>query len=220
MLHAQAYFKKQQYVWKRCRRSLKHKRDEEAFRKEQELQVKLHQAQAQHKVRVYYFDATGFNTTPCVPYAWQKQSETLGLPSQRSKQLNLLGFLNKDNDCFFYEQEGRVSSQTVIAAFEAFGQYYLDYYTKTHQPCIVILDNAPVQTSAAFMESIQDWYSYGLFVHFLPTYSPELNLIEILWRKIKYEWLPFDAYLSYSNLKSALLNVLSQVGKKYTIIYD
>lgn len=25
-------------------------------------------------------------------------------------------------------------------------------------------------------------------------YSPELNLIEILWRKIKCEWMPFSAY--------------------------
>ncbi len=27
--------------------------------------------------------------------------------------------------------------------------------------------------------------------YFLPPYSPELNRIEMLWRKIKYEWLPF-----------------------------
>jgi hypothetical protein len=190
-----------------------------AFRKEQDLQVKLHQAEDQHKIRVYYFDAAGFTTTPCVPYAWQQQSETLELPSQRSKQLNLLGFLNRDNDCFFYEQEGSVTSQTVMAAFEAFGQRYAEYYKQTNQPCIVIIDNAPVHTSAAFLEKVEDWFSYGIAVHSLPTYSPELNLIEILWRKIKYEWLPFDAYLSYSNLKSRLLNVLAQVGKKYTVIY-
>jgi transposase len=190
-----------------------------AFRKEQELQVKLHQAESNHEVRVYYFDAAGFTTIPCVPYAWQKKSETLKLPSQRSKQLNVLGFLNKDNDCFFYEQEGSVTSQTVIDAFEAFGQRYAEYYARTKQPGIVIVDNAPVHTSATFLKKIEDWYSYGLVVHLLPTYSPELNLIEILWRKIKYEWLPFEAYLSYANLKTEVLNVLSQVGKKYTITY-
>ena len=190
-----------------------------AFRKEQALQVKLHQAESDHEVRVYYFDAAGFTTIPCVPYAWQKKSETRELPSQRSKQLNILGFLNKDNDFFFYEQEGSVTSQTVIDAFEAFGQRYAEYYAQTKQLCIVIVDNAPVHTSAAFLAKIEDWQSYGLVVHFLPTYSPELNLIEILWRKIKYEWLPFHAYLGYTNLKTEVLNVLSQVGIKYTITY-
>ena len=37
---------------------------------------------------------------------------------------------------------------------------------------------------------------------YLPPYSPELNLIEILWRRIKYTWLPFSAY--------ACLNALSE----------
>ena len=84
-------------------------------------------------------------------------------------------------------------------------------------PCVVILDNAPVQNSAAFLEKSEDWYSYGLGLHFLPTYSPELNLIEILWRKIKYERLSFNAYTGYMNLKEEDLEILSQVGQKYTI---
>ena len=39
------------------------------------------------------------------------------------------------------------------------------------------------------------WAAYGVFFHFLPPpYSPELNLIEIPWGKIKYEWLPLESY--------------------------
>jgi transposase len=30
--------------------------------------------------------------------------------------------------------------------------------------------------------------------YFLPPYSPELNRIEILWKKMKYEWLPFKSF--------------------------
>lgn len=141
------------------------------------------------------------------------------LQSQRSKQLNILGFLHKNNDGFFYPHEGSVTSQVVIEAFEAFGQRYVEHYQQTKLPCIVIIDNAPVHTSAAFLKKMEDWYSYGIGVHFLPTYSPELNLIEILWRKIKYEWLPFVAYSCYQNLKSEVQKVLDQLGKKYTITF-
>jgi len=43
-------------------------------------------------------------------------------------------------------------------------------------------------------------------LHWLPPYSPELNLIEILWRKIKYQWLPLRAYLSFNHLQSCHLS--------------
>ncbi len=36
-------------------------------------------------------------------------------------------------------------------------------------------------------------------------YSPELNLIEILWRFIKYKWLWLTAYLSQDDLYSELM---------------
>ncbi|MBE0424586.1 MAG: transposase [Lutibacter sp.] len=48
---------------------------------------------------------------------------------------------------------------------------------------------------------------------FLPPYSSKLNLIEILWRRIKYQWLPFQAYLSFQNLKEHLSYLLNNFGK-------
>jgi hypothetical protein len=36
-----------------------------------------------------------------------------------------------------------------------------------------------------------------LIIKYLPPYSPELNLIEILWRFMKYYWLPFSAYMFF-----------------------
>jgi transposase len=53
----------------------------------------------------------------------------------------------------------------------------------------------------------------------LSPYSPELNLIEILWRRIKYTWLPFSAYTCLNALSEALETILSQVGSKYQITF-
>jgi hypothetical protein len=52
-----------------------------------------------------------------------------------------------------------------------------------------------------------------------PAYSPELNLIEILWRRIKYSWLPFSAYESLSALIEALETILCDVGSEYQITF-
>jgi transposase len=65
----------------------------------------------------------------------------------------------------------------------------------------VVLDNASLHTSEAVAANRERWHANGLQLEFLAPYSPELNLIEILWRKIKYEWLPFSAYESFSSLR-------------------
>jgi transposase len=71
---------------------------------------------------------------------------------------------------------------------------------------VAIIDNASMHTSKAFRDKQVEWEKKGLIIHYLPTYSPELNLIEILWRFLKYQWLPLSAYESYSTLaKIALL---------------
>lgn len=48
-------------------------------------------------------------------------------------------------------------------------------------------------------------------------YSPELNLIEILWKRIKYQWLDFDAYKSFQNLNDQLNLIMNNFGIKYDI---
>ena len=45
---------------------------------------------------------------------------------------------------------------------------------------MVVLDNARVHTSKAFQERREAWEKRGLFIFYLPPYSPHLNLIEIL----------------------------------------
>ncbi len=68
------------------------------------------------------------------------------------------------------------------------------------------------------MENIETWEHRGLYTKFLPPYSPEHNIIEIVWRKIKYEWIPFSAYESFDNLKKELFNILKGIGENYSTL--
>ncbi len=196
--------------WKRMRKSLKSKRDEEEFEEAQEeLQVLIESHQA-GELDLYYFDEVGISLTPTVPYGWQPIGERIEIPSQRSKQLNTLGFLRYDNQLTSYTVEGSVDSEIVIGCFDDFS----DSLTRT---TTVIIDNAPVHTSKKFESRIPIWEEKGLFLYFLPSYCPELNLIEILWRMIKYHWLPIKAYDSFKSLVKHFHQILSQVGFRYTI---
>ncbi len=84
---------------------------------------------------------------------------------------------------------------------------------------VVVIDNAPIHRSEEFAEKIQEWEKLGLEIYFLPTYCPSLNKIEMLWEKIKYDWLSWEAYSSYKNLCEELDKILSQIGSKYRITF-
>ncbi|MEN9918712.1 MAG: hypothetical protein RL662_1148, partial [Bacteroidota bacterium] len=68
-----------------------------------------------------------------------------------------------------------------------------------------------------FMAKIAEWKQQDLLIYFLPPYCPELNLIEILWKQIKYYWLHFDAFSNFQNFKERLSNTLNQIGTKCQI---
>jgi len=205
--------KKAGLSWKRVRKSLRSKRDDEEFSKAVEEIKKLLEKADKGELDFYYFDESGFTLEPCVPYAWQRVGEQIEVPSSKSNRLNVLGFV--DRDCHFESHvfEGSVTSQVVIACFDKFTE-------KLTKKTVVLIDNASMHTSNAFLENIEKWEAQNLFIQNIPPYSPELNKIEILWRKIKYEWLDFSAYESFSALKKALNNILKNIGQDYRINFS
>jgi transposase len=82
---------------------------------------------------------------------------------------------------------------------------------------VVIIDNASIHHSDNFEDKIRGWKEEDLYVFYLPTYSPHLNLIEILWRKIKYEWLEPEHYENWMVFQDAVENILSKVGGEFKI---
>jgi len=151
---------------------------------------------------------------PYVPYCWQKKGETVELPSAKSKMLQVLGFLRRDNTFRFYYAEGSVDSGTVVAIFEDFISTLV-----ANKKSVIVIDNAPPHVSAHFEANKVRWEKQNVEICNLSTYSPELNIIEMLWRFVKYVWLPFNAYFSVETLEEKLTEVLLNVGKKFTISF-
>src|SRR2546422_9620780 len=108
--------------------------------------------------------------------------------------------------------EQSTHSGVVIACFDVFCQ-------TIKKKTVVVIDNASIHTSEAFEDRLPSWKKKGLIIKYLPPYSPELNLIEILWRRIKYTWLPFSAYACLNALSEALETILSHVGSEYQITF-
>jgi hypothetical protein len=128
------------------------------------------------------------------------------------KSLNVVGLMNRKNKLLFEVDETAFNSDKFIGFMD---KLMCQIVKKT----VVILDNSPVHKSKKFMAKIEEWRKNDLLIYFLPPYSLELTLKEILWRRIKYQWLPFDAYPCFQNLKECLSYVLNNFGNKHDIIF-
>jgi transposase len=200
------------YSWKRARLSLKRKRNKVEFELKKEQIESLKRLEDSGYLDLYFGDESHFGLTPNVPYAWQTKENPILLPAAKGKFLNVIGLMTRKNKLFFEVLETTYNTDKVIS--------YMDrFVAQTVKKTVVILDNSPIHKSKKFMAKIEEWKEKDVLIFFLPPYSPELNLIEILWRRIKYQWIPFDAYICFQNLKERLSYVLSNFGEKYDIIF-
>lgn len=99
------------------------------------------------------------------------------MPSTSGRAVNCFALLSRDNRCFFRTTEQSVDAATV-------GDYLDQFSQQLKRPTMVVLDNAPVHQSEVKKRRAA-WEAKGLYVFFLPVYSPQLNIAEILWKKLK-----------------------------------
>ena len=74
--------------------------------------------------------------------------------------------------------------------------------------------------SKKFKSNIAQWANKGLTLCYLPPYSPQLNIIETLWRFMKYVWIEYSAFLSWNNLMKYILKIFDGYGKSYQIDFN
>lgn len=86
------------------------------------------------------------------------------------------------------------------------------------KPLVVIVDNASVHKAKAIEPLLKLLERQGLRLYFLPPYSPELNRIEKLWHKMKYEWMAFKAR-DAKTLHADVEEILAGFGDKYMLSF-
>ncbi|KJR41962.1 transposase [Candidatus Magnetoovum chiemensis] len=200
------------FSWHRVKKKVKGSPDPAQYQQKKEALDKLKQEDEQGLIDLRFVDESGFCLNPYVPYAWQEEGSSIEIETTISERLNVLGLLNLHNDLKSYTFETSITTETVIACID-------DFSKCLKKKTVLVIDNASVHTSKAIKAKIPQWQEKGLELFYLPTYSPELNLIEILWRFMKYEWIEFYAYKSWENLIEYVENVLRNFGEKYIINY-
>ena len=134
-----------------------------------------------NRALLLFGDEASFPQWGTLSYTWARRGhQPMVKTSGKRKGYKVFGLIEYFTGRFWYQgQTGRLNSDAYIA----FLTYVLG---QTTQPIMLIQDGAKYHTSAA-MQRFFAAHTERLTVFQLPSYSPDYNPIEKLWKKVKKE---------------------------------
>lgn len=172
---------------------------------------------------MYYLDQSGFAPTLPTGYTWTRIGERKAVPYEApaGRRVNVVGALAPfavDGPRLVYETRRRDQGKYDASAHLHFVREVVaglrsDPSSGRTRPCIVVLDNYSVHHSNSVKNQIPMLEAVGIRFFYLPSYSPELNDIEPLWRQIKYQDLPERSHKTAASLQDAVESALAKRAK-------
>ena len=151
-------------------------------------------------------DAAHFVLAPFLGYLWSRVRLWLKAPSGRQR-LNVLGALNAINhELITIINDAYINSQSVCDLLWKIARLNLQ------TPVTLVLDNARYQRAGIVQELAA---KLKIELLFLPAYSPNLNLIERLWKFVKKQCLYSRYYSEFQSFSNAITGCLQQTHSTY-----
>jgi transposase len=178
-----------------------HAREQARFL-DQELEPRLREARAGRRT-VFFVDAAHFVWAPFLGCLWCLARLFVRSGTGR-KRYSVLGALDAvTHDVIRVCNEGYVTADTVCALLRALAG------AGSRVPITVVLDNARYQRCELVQSLARQ---LGIHLLFLPSYSPNLNLIERLWRFVRKQSLNSTWFDSFEEFKGAIDDCLGKMA--------
>ena len=179
--------------------------DEQAEFKTDKLEPRLAEAQAGQRA-VFFVDAAHFVLAPFLGFLWCFERLFIKAPAGRQR-FNVLGALNAlTHELISVTNDTYINADSVCQLLLKLAELNLGV------PITLILDNARYQKCPLVLETAQ---KLNIELLFLPAYSPNLNLIERLWKFVKKQCLYSIYYPDFASFKAAIVDCLSQTHTEY-----
>lgn len=171
------------------------------------------------RIQVWFWDETGFSSRVIRRKTWGRKGKRKLVAGQRRRgRVNVMGgvryhdrkricfLIKKGNSDSFYEQlehlneaikQEWILAGNPVAEFQELGPKLL-----------IILDNASYHKKREVLEKIEKQLP-NIQLECLPAYSPDFNLIELVWHSAK-EYIAHKLFQSVSELKELLERLLNQ----------
>jgi transposase len=170
-----------------------------------ELEPRLAEAQA-GKRTVYFVDASHFVLASFLGWVWCAMRLFVRGASGRQRY-NVLGAVNP-----LTQQLIRVCNQTYINSQTVCELLHKIAALGLTSPITMVLDNAAYQRCQLVQDVARQ---LKIELLFLPSYSPNLNLIERLWKFVKKQALHSRHHTNYADFQAAIDTCLDELATKH-----
>ena len=158
------------------------------------------------KCRLLYSDAVHFTLSSFACHAWSKERIYLRTAAGRNR-LNVLGAVDAiTKEVFAVDNTTYITAETIKGFLQGLRDRTPDI------PIAVVMDNARYQHCKAVTDKAE---GLGIKLLFLPPYSPNLNIIERLWKFIKKSVLYGRYYDKPAKFHQAIKNFLKEINCKH-----
>lgn len=134
-------------------------------------------------------------------YTWVRRGERKRVPYEnpQGRRVNALAALVKAGDTpalYWVLKSGSFTAEHLVR--------FLQELPAVPAPTVVVLDNASIHRSKVIRAACPGLWAAGIYLFYLPPYSPELNDIEPVFRPIKHHELPERRYATTPALINAV----------------
>lgn len=171
------------------------------------------------KIQVWFWDESGFSLRVIRRKNWGKKGSRKKVTGQRSRgRVNIMGgvryhdkkricyFIEKGNGESFYEQLEKLN-EWVKTEWVMQGNLEANF-SESGSKVLLVLDNASWHKKKAVLAEIEKNFP-NIQIYFLPEYSPDFNLVELVWHSAK-EYISHRLFKSVDELRSLLNKLLNQ----------
>jgi len=163
-------------------------------------------AEAQNKkCHLLFMDASHFILQPFICALWSMTRLFIKAAAGRNR-INVLGTVHAiTKEVFTMSNTTYISADTIIDFLKKIKELYVDL------PITIVLDNARYQHCQLVEDTAK---KMGITLLFLPSYSPNLNIIERLWKITKKKVLYAKYYDTPEKFHDAITNFFRTINEK------
>ncbi|MFO0888225.1 MAG: IS630 family transposase [Isosphaeraceae bacterium] len=204
------YLRRMGAKYRRTAQTLRHKQDPAKAERAARVVDNLEARAAAGRLKLYYLDECGFSPTQPVGSSWALpgQRKLVEYEAPQGRRVNVLAA---------YRPHGPTPRLDVFTAERTWVGYdflaFLRSLPWAPVPRVVVLDNGPLHTSHLVREARRGLAGKGIYLYYLPSYSPEFNRIEGVFRQVKYQEMPQRSYTQRSQLREAVERGFRNYGR-------